>query len=117
MNSEMSPHSFTTMKEAAPPTTPAGVNALISHMDAMLAQGRGAVERLDEFYRVRGLTPGFGKKELLSERVPDRHRTIFAKMLARVARIDQEIDEIDPRMTTPAPIAASTRAAGSRFRI
>ncbi len=105
------------MKEATPPATTEEVQALISQMDAMLAQGREAMERLDQFYHVRGLTPGFGKKELLSEKVPDRHRTIFAKLLAKVARIDQEIDEIDPRKSTPAPIAATARAVGNRFRI
>lgn len=105
------------MKETTTPTTPADVNALIAQMDGMLAQGREAMERLDEFYREHGLTPGFGKNELLSDKVPDRHRTIFAKLLAKVARIDQEIDEMDPRKTTPAPVAASARAAGSRFRI
>lgn len=105
------------MKETTTPTTPADVNALIAQMDGMLAQGREAMERLDQFYHEHGLTPGFGKNELLSDKVPDRHRTIFARLLAEFTNIEQRIEEFDPSSKKNAPVPVSARAVGNRYRI
>jgi hypothetical protein len=93
------------------------IQAQIERMDAMLAHGKEVIAEVDQFYREHDLVPGFGEKVLLSDQVPDRHRTIFAKLIAELGRIDQRIDELDPNKATPAPVAVSARAVGNRYRI
>lgn len=95
----------------------ARIQAQIERMDALLAAGQAAVARMDQFYREHDLVPGFGEKALQSDAVPDRHRIIFARILAEFPVMEQRIDEMDPQSATPAPVPARTRAVGNRYRI
>ena len=105
------------MKEATDSVDSAKIQAQIQAMDALLAQGRVAMAKVDAFYEEHGLTPGMGEKALLGDAVPDRHRTIFSKLLAELSKIDQRIDELDQNNPKPAPVAVSARAVGNRYRI
>jgi hypothetical protein len=96
---------------------PESIDAQIQRMDALLAQGREAMARVDAFYREHDLVPGFGEQMLQSEDVPERHRTIFAKLISELSRIDQRIDELDPNKKTAPPISVGARAVGNRYRI
>lgn len=91
--------------------------AQISRMDALLAEGRAAMARMDELYQAHGIQPGTGARVLLGDDVPERHRIIFARLLADLERMDQRINELDPRNAAPAPVAVGARAVGNRYRI
>lgn len=90
----------------------------IAAMDALLAQGRAAMAKVDQFYREHDLVPGVGEQVLTSsESVPPQHRHIFRKLLAELSQIEQRIEEFDPASTKPSPVPVSTRAIGNRYRI
>ncbi len=110
---------FPRMLEAPPDphADSALVQAQIARMDALLAAGRAATARVDKFYEKHGLQPGFGEKGLQGGEVPERHRVIFARILAEFPVIEQRIEEQDPRSATPAPVPARARAVGNRYRI
>lgn len=93
------------------------VQAQISRMNALLAAGKAAMARVDHFYHEHDLVPGFGEKGLQSDAVPERHRVIFARVLAEYPLIEQRIEEMDPRSATPAPVPVRARAVGNRYRI
>ncbi|MGV3662126.1 MAG: hypothetical protein ACO1TE_18210 [Prosthecobacter sp.] len=93
------------------------VQAQIGRMDALLAAGRAAMARVDKFYEEHGLQPGFGARKLQGEEVPERHRIIFARILAEFPMIEQRIEEQDPRRATPAAVPVRARAVGNRYRI
>ncbi|TDU70719.1 hypothetical protein EI77_02767 [Prosthecobacter fusiformis] len=93
------------------------IQAHLTQVDILLAQGKAAIERMDRFYREHDLVLGVGEQVLFSEQVPERHRIIFAKIIAELSQIDQRIDELDPFKSKPAPVAVSTRAIGNRYRI
>lgn len=93
------------------------VQAQIQHIDMLLAAGKAAMARVDKFYHEHDLVPGFGEKGLQGDGVPDRHRVIFARILAEFSVMEQRIEEMDPRSAKPAPAPARTRAVGSRYRI
>ena len=95
----------------------AKVQAQIEAMDALLAQGRAAMAKLDAFYEGHQIPPGIGEASLLSDAVPDRHRAIFSKLIAELDNIDRRIDEFDQNSAKPAPVAVSARALGNRYRI
>lgn len=95
----------------------ARVQAQIAQMDALLAAGKAAVARVDQFYAAHGIQPGMGAQRLQSEDVPERHRIIFARLLAEFSKIEQRIEEFDPTSKTPAPVSVSARAVGNRYRI
>jgi len=107
------------MSETSPEMTDVlRVQALIEGMDALLAQGRQAMEKLDRFYQEHDLPPDIGKKVLTSDpRVPERHQIIFTKLLKEWETLEQQIDE---RLTQASPTtrpSARSRAVGNRFRI
>ena len=93
------------------------IQAHLAQVDAVLAQGRAAMERMDIFYREHELVAGAGEQMLFSEQVPERHRTIFSKLIAELSQIDRRIDELDPFKGKPSPVAVGTRAVGNRYRI
>ena len=93
------------------------IQAQIQRMDELLALGRTAKAKVDDFYKEHNIVPGIGEFSLLSPPVPERHRAIFSKMLAEFDNIDRRIDEFSPESTRPAPIAVSARAVGNRYRI
>lgn len=93
------------------------VQTQIEHMDTLLVAGKAAVAKLDQFYQDHGLQPGFGAKNLQGEDVPERHRIIFARILAELPVIDQRVDEMNPHSPKPAPVPVGTRAVGNRYRI
>lgn len=107
------------MNDAPPEPMPesARIQAQIERMDALLAAGQAAVARMDQFYREHDLVPGFGERALQSDAVPDRHRVIFARILAELPMLEERIVEMDPRSSTPAPLPARARAVGNRYRI
>lgn len=93
------------------------VQTQIAGMDALLAAGKAAMARVDQFYRQHDLVPGFGEKGLQGGDVPQQHRVIFARILAEFPVIEQRIEEMDPRSARPAPVPVRARAVGSRYRI
>jgi len=93
------------------------IQAQIERMDALLALGKEALTKIDQFYQEHAIEPGIGVKTLLGDAVPEQHRVIFARILAEFPMIDQRIDEMEPRSPQPAPVPARTRAVGSRYRI
>ncbi len=95
----------------------ARVQAQIAQMDALLAAGKAAMARVDKFFEEHGIQPGIGMQKLQGEDVPERHRVIFARLLAEFPVIEQRIEEFDPTSKTPAPVPVNTRAVGSRYRI
>ncbi|MBB5031245.1 hypothetical protein [Prosthecobacter vanneervenii] len=95
----------------------AAVDAQIARIDALLAEGREAVARLDRFYAEHGIQPGIGAQQLQSEDVPERHRIIFARLLAELQRLEHRVEELDPSSKIPAPVPVITRAVGNRYRI
>ena len=106
------------MSEASPTLTETErIQAHLAQVDALLAQGKAAMERMDRFYREHGLVVGAGEQALLSDQVPERHRTIFSKLIAELSQIDRRIDELDPIKSKPSPVAVGTRAVGNRYRI
>lgn len=91
---------------------------LVADMDALLAQGRELMAKVDQFYQETGLEPGIGEKILLSDAVPVQHRVIFRSLLAELETLDQRIDQMTAS-NTPSAAAPSVgaRAVGNRYRI
>ncbi|GAA5149671.1 hypothetical protein GCM10023213_47690 [Prosthecobacter algae] len=106
------------MSQAPPALTETErIQAHLAQVDALLAQGKAAMERMDRFYHENGLVPGAGEQALLSDRVPERHRIIFSRLIGELSQIDRRIDELDPFKSKPSPVAVGTRAVGNRYRI
>lgn len=106
------------MSEASPTLTETErIQAHLAQVDALLARGKEAMERMDRFYHENGLVPGAGAQVLLSDQVPERHRIIFGRLIGELSQIDQRLDELDPLKGKPAPVAVGTRAVGNRYRI
>ena len=95
----------------------AKIQAQIEVMDALLAQGRAAMARVDAFYEEHEIPQGVGAASLLSDVVPERHRIIFSKLITELANIDRRLDEFDQNNPKPSPVAVSARAIGNRYRI
>ncbi|MBB5037708.1 hypothetical protein [Prosthecobacter dejongeii] len=94
------------------------VQAHIECLDALLAQGREAVEKLDAFYRENHLEPDIGKTILISDpRVPERHQIIFTKLLSEWEHLEERINEKALDLHQAARPSATVRAVGNRFRI
>lgn len=94
------------------------VQAHIERLDALLAQGREAVKKLDAFYSENNLEPDIGKTILISDpRVPERHQIIFTKLLSELEHLEERINERVPDQPQSARPSATTRAVGNRFRI
>jgi len=90
----------------------------IAAMDSLMAEGKAAMAKVNQFYREHDLVPGLGEKVLTSsEMVPPEHRHIFRKLLAELSQIEQRIEEFNPASTKPSPVPVSTRAIGNRYRI
>ena len=106
------------MNEATPEQSDTErVQARIQRMDDLLAEGRAAIAKLDAHYEAHGVKPGTGADVLLSDAVPERHRIIFARLLADVERMEERIAELDPASARKAPVGVGARAIGNRYRI
>ncbi len=90
---------------------------LITRMDALLAKGREAMERVDQFYTETGLVPGIGAKMLLGDEIPEEDRVIFARLLTELEIMEQRIAQIEAASTPVARVSVSARAVGNRYRI
>ena len=105
------------MSDTPQPPQSVSVQEQIDRLDALRAQGREAMAKVDQFYRDHGIEPGIGEKMLLSEAVPERHRAIFSKLLAEFGNMERRIQEFDPNSTKAAPRPVAARAVGNRYRI
>lgn len=105
------------MSEAHDTPAPPSAQEQIERMDALLAQGKEAMAKMDQLYREHDIVPGSGEKVLLGDSVPERHRVIFARLLGRMSTIEEHIEDFDPASSRPASVAVGARAAGSRYRI
>lgn len=105
------------MNQATDTIDTAQIQARIAAMDALLAQGRAAMAKVDAFYAEHQIPPGAGAASLLSDDVPDRHRTIFLKLITELDKIERRIGEFDQNSAQPAPVPVSARAVGNRYRI
>ncbi|GEP43710.1 hypothetical protein [Brevifollis gellanilyticus] len=90
---------------------------LIARMDALLAKGREAMDRVDQFYTETGLVQGIGAKTLLGDEVPEEDRVIFARLLTELEIMEQRIAQIETAITPVARVSVSARAVGNRYRI
>ena len=86
-------------------------------MDAMLANGKALISKVDQFYQEHGLSSGMGEEVLTGTQVPEEHRHVFRRLFAEFRMIEQRLDELDPTSARPSPVAVGARAIGNRFRI
>ncbi len=86
-------------------------------MDALLAQGRETIAKVEQFYADHGLELGIGEKKLLGDEVSERDRVIFGRLLAEIQMIDQRIDQFDPNKSKSNSPSLGARAVGNRYRI
>lgn len=93
---------------------------LVIQMDALLAEGRRAMEKADQFYNDHMIEPGIGIKKLLSDEVVDEDRVIFARLFTEIEMMEHRIEQLDPGKNDTASVSTPSvgaRAIGNRYRI
>lgn len=91
--------------------------ALIECMDLLLERGEAADNRLTAHYEETGFRPGLGSRVLLGNTMPPEDRFVFSRLLLEYENMEQTIRNLSERSAESSPVAASTRAVGSRYRI
>lgn len=89
----------------------------LAELERVLAEGKRAQAKYDEFCSAHGIQPGVGMAKLLDPATPPRDRYILGHLLAELDAMDEKIrlkgnlHDITPKQTVGA------RALGSRLRI
>lgn len=97
----------------------ATVDKFIGAIDRVLAEGRAAVARGDEFLRVHGIEPGSGEKALTAASLPAADREVHRRLIELTEDLYHR--HLAPPPPAPEPPAnrpsAAARALGQRTRI
>jgi hypothetical protein len=93
----------------------ATVDRFIGAIDHVLATGRRAQRRTEEFYRRHNLAPGFGAQALNAATLPTSEREIHQRIIALTESLyRQHLSPVPVPMSHP---STASRALGQRTRI
>lgn len=93
----------------------AAVQRYVGAIDKVLATGRAATDRSDQFYRTRGREPGFGERALTAGTLPARQREIHRRLIELNTQLYDHL--LSPPPPAKIPVRAAARAVGNRNRI